>query len=589
MSATIAAFQEPGLVAGVAKLLHLRLAILINSFRRAKRRKKIAYIGTSILVLGFLGFVLFISTVLLAFLRSPRLSEYVGDPTPFLESFPAMILTVSGLGIMFTSFGVLLQVLYLSGDMDFLMSAPVPIRAIFVAKLIQAVLPNFSILCMLTLPVLFGLGISSGYHLLYYPFVLIMLAVIALAAASLAGLLVLVVARFFPPRRVAEVLGFVVGTFIFVSSQSARFVKFDFDKADSRQIAGFLNMATLFNHAGSPMAWAGRGLTELGQGKWPASFGLLTASLLFAGIIFYVALSACERLYYTGWASLQHNGRKSKSKRGAGAGYESRAAAKANPLSRLIPAPVRAVVIKDLRLFRRDLANLSSLLFPMILCIIYAISLLRSDGKMPVGRGKAPPAFIQAGNSLFGYADVALTLFLGWMLVSNLAGFAFSREGKNFWILKAAPINARRLLAAKFLIGYIPSAFACSIYILVLRIIKHSSAGALIVNLISIWFMLAGLTGIYLALGIRGARFDWENPSQIHRTIGCLGFLAGMLFLGVCLMLFITPALLAQLFHLPAAVGQLAGLISGGIACTLAVIIPLGLVEPRVATLSEDS
>jgi ABC-2 type transport system permease protein len=589
VSDTPAAFQERGIIASVTKLLRLRLVILANGFRRAKRRKKIAYIGTSILVMGFLGFVLFISTVVLAFLRSPKLVQYVGNPAPFLESFPAMILSVSALGILFTSFGVLLQVLYLSGDMDFLMSAPVPIRAVFVAKLIQAILPNFSILCLLTLPVLFGLGISSGYHFLYYPFVIIVLATVALAAASLAGLLVLIVARFFPPRRVAEVLGFVLGITVFTSSQSARFVKFDLDKVSNNQIAGYLNMMTFFNRDGSPMAWAGRGLVELGQSRWLISSGLLLASLAFAGIIFYVALSTSERLYYTGWASLRNQSRKSKDKTRARASLGSTVPDSANPFTRLVPAPVRAIMIKDLRLFRRDLASLSSLLFPMVLGIIYAISLLRSSGKMPAGRGKAPPAFMQAGNALLGYADIALALFLGWMLVSNLAGFGFSREGKSYWILKAAPINPRRLITAKFLVGYLPPAIVCSIYILVLEILKRADPWAAAFKLISVCMMLAGLTGIYLALGIRGARFDWENPAQVHRTIGCLGVLSGMLFLVICSMLFIFPVVLAQLFHFPTAAGQLFSLILGGVACALAVVIPLGLIEPRVTTLNEDS
>jgi hypothetical protein len=79
--------------------------------------------------------------------------------------------------------------------MDFLMSAPIPIRAIFVSKLIQAVLPNFAIMCVFSLPILFGLGITSGYSFLYYPMVVIVLAVLSLAAAALASLLVMLAAR----------------------------------------------------------------------------------------------------------------------------------------------------------------------------------------------------------------------------------------------------------------------------------------------------------------------------------------------------------------------------------------------------------
>ena len=56
-----------------------------------------------------------------------------------------MILSALFVGTLLTSFGVLLQAMYLAGDMDFLLASPVPIRAVFIAKLLQAVIPNFAI------------------------------------------------------------------------------------------------------------------------------------------------------------------------------------------------------------------------------------------------------------------------------------------------------------------------------------------------------------------------------------------------------------------------------------------------------------
>jgi hypothetical protein len=212
---------------------------------------------------------------------------------------------------------------------------------------------------------------------------------------------------------------------------------------------------------------------------------------------------------------------------------------------------------------------------------------LRSGGKLPAGRGEAPRAFMEFGNAMMNYMDVALVLFLGGMLVSNLTGFSFSREGKNYWLLKAAPVGTNQLLTAKFLVGYIPSALICSIYLVVLEILRHAIPLSAIFSLIGIWVILAGLTGVSLALGVQGAKFDWENPSQIRRTIGCIGQLIGMMFLLACFLLFAAPAVLAGLFHLPAIVGLLAGLFLCSAASAFAVIIPLSLVRDRVATLAE--
>jgi archaellum biogenesis protein FlaJ (TadC family) len=161
-------------------------------------------------------------------------------------------------------------------------------------------------------------------------------------------------------------------------------------------------------------------------------------------------------------------------------------------------------------------------------------------------------------------------------------------EGKNYWILKAAPLITRQLLTAKFLVGYIPSVVVCSAYVLVLEILKRASPWSIVISLVGICLMVAGLTGIYLAFGTSGAKFDWENPAQMNRAVGCLGTLVGMMYMPVCFLLFVAPTFLAQLLQLPAALGQLTGLLLGGVVSVLAVIIPLGMVEKRVATLSED-
>jgi ABC-2 type transport system permease protein len=587
MNSSLTAFTEPGLWSSVWKLLRMRLVILFSSFRRAKPRAKFGMIVLVILILAFFGFVLFMSIILLRFMRSPELAAYVGDVSLFVESVPTLLVSISAAGILFTSFGVLLQVLYLSGDMDFLMSAPIPIRAVFIAKLVQAVLPNFLIMCAFTLPILFGLGVSAGYNFLYYPLVLIVLAALTLASAGLGSLLVLVAARYFPAKRLAEVLGFVVGTFFFIFSQTSRFMHFD---VNNQQVSSLLNTASRFNRPWSPLAWAGQGLVALGKGNWLPAVAELVGALLISGGIFYLALYASERMYYTGWSSLQNNRRKQKAKPALAARSTTTAAAAkpaVNPLAALIPAPIRAILLKDLIVYRRDLRNASQLITPLIMGVVYAVSLLQTGGQIPAGQGNAPAWFMGTLQGVFLYADVALALFLGWMLVANLAGMGFSHEGKSYWMLKAAPLSARQLLSAKYLAAYLPTLVVCVLYVLILQVLKGGTIWSAAVSLVAVALSLAGVTGIYMGFGAAGAKFDWENPSQANRAVGCLGTMAGMAFLPVCFALFIGPALLAGLLGLPVLIGQLAGLLLGGAAGLAAAILPLLAVEKRVEMMNE--
>ncbi|HEX2998552.1 MAG TPA: hypothetical protein VHP14_27265, partial [Anaerolineales bacterium] len=157
---------------------------------------------------------------ILDLVHSPEFVQYAGmDLKSVLASIPALTLSALFIGTLLTSFGVLLQALYLSGDMDFLLATPVPIRAVFIAKLLQAVLPNFALFSLFGIPMLFGLGLSNGYHASYYPLVVLLMIFLALAASGLSALLVMGVVRILPPRRAAEILGFVGAMFAFLCSQ----------------------------------------------------------------------------------------------------------------------------------------------------------------------------------------------------------------------------------------------------------------------------------------------------------------------------------------------------------------------------------
>ena len=70
--------------------------------------------------------------------------EFVGDVGGMLASVPVLVVTMAFISLLVTRIGVLLQALYLAGDMDFLISAPVPVRAVFIAKMLQAILQELS-------------------------------------------------------------------------------------------------------------------------------------------------------------------------------------------------------------------------------------------------------------------------------------------------------------------------------------------------------------------------------------------------------------------------------------------------------------
>lgn len=577
----------PRLWPTVWKLLRLRVLILFSGFRRARLRRKIGMSVVGLAILAFLGFIFYLSTLMLRFMRSPVLAEAVGDITPLLQSMPVLLLGGAFLGILVTSFGVLLQALYLAGDMDFLLSAPLPIRAVFISKLLQAILPNFSLICLFALPVLFGLGISGGYNLLYYPLLLLVLAALALAAAGLSSLLVMAVVRVFPARRVAEVLGFVGAVFSFALSQSGQFARYS-DVSPQQAAQAFRVMESL-NTPWSPLAWAGRGLVDLGEGRWLSGFGFLALSLGSAALLFGLALTTAERLYYTGWASLQSVARKKKTGTARRLSTQPQGVSLlAMRLARYIPPAVRAVLLKDFYVLSRDLRNLSQLVTPLILGVVYALMFLRSGGEPDPGRGEAPIWFMQLARNAMIYGNVAISLFVGWMLIARLAGMGFSQEGKSYWLLKTAPLSPGQLLAAKFGVAFLPALALGWVFLLSISLLQRASPAVILFNLLVVALCVAGNTGLNLAFGVTGARMDWEDPRQMQKgSSGCLGALATMLYLPLSLVLFFAPPILFIAVNWSEPVGQAVGLALGGVFSLACAVLPPWLVRRRVPHLGE--
>jgi ABC-2 type transport system permease protein len=568
----------------VWKLLRLRWRIFFSGLRRARPARQIGYLVLTLLGLAIPAGMFALSWLILSFLRSPEMTKFVA-PALFLDSVPVLMISIAFGAILLFSFGVLLQALYLAGDMDFLLSAPVPIRAVFIAKLLQAILPNFGLVSLFGLPVLFGLGAAGGYNVLYYALVVIVLAAAALAAAGLASLLVMGVVRVFPARRVAEILAVAGGLISLLCSQSGQISR-SVD-VSSTQASQALDALTRLNTPWSPLAWAGRGLVDIGQGRWLPGVGFLLLTLGLAGAIFVVALNTAERMYYTGWARMRSGTRRKKTRR-TSRPRTARRTPGAGLLAGRVPAAVRGLIVKDALVIRRDLRNMSQLLSPLILGVIYAATLVRGGGPGGASRGQGPAWLVHIFNNLAVYGNVGVSLFVGWSLMSRLATMGFSHEGKHYWLLKSAPVSASQLLAAKFLFAYLPTLALGWGFFVAVSLVQGARLATLLFGMPVVALSIAGGVGISLAFGVIGVNLDWDDPRHMIRgSAGCLGLLASAGCMIVCLALFFGPPIGFVLLGWSEAVGQLVGLALGGTASLMCAVLPPWLVRERVPRIGE--
>lgn len=565
-----------GLWPSVWRLLRLRVRIMVNTFKRSKTSGKVGAVVVGLLLIGLMVGLFAASSGLLRLMRSPELAAYI-DPNQMIGAIPTLVLTAAFFLTLMTNFGVLLQALYLSHDMDFLITSPLPMRAVFLSKLIEAILPNFALFCAFTLPVLFGLGVSSGYSVLYYPLVIAVLALMALAAGGLASILVMAVVRVVPAKRVAEVLGFLGATLAVLCGQSANIIdRFNIDQSD---FGGMLSTLSQLDSMWSPFAWAGRGVAAVGEAQWLNGLLLTGLSVIVLGGVFAASLLAAEQLYYTGWSSMQGSARRKKPVSRQNEAREPRF-----EFGQLLPAPVRGVAVKDLLTLRRDPRNYSQLITPLILGVVMLFSSRGGGGDMDeqlTGLGLA---------NLEVYGLITVAVFIGWMLMFNLSSMSFTREGKSYWMLKTSPVRPGHLLVGKFIVSYLPSITFTLIFLTVAFLLQGANWLFFPYCALVLALVIAGANGISLAFGTMAADLSWESPNRqrLRGGAGCAAVLIVMAFLAFDLALFLLPVALWQIFAGSAPfLAYLVGAVLGGAAAALVIFLSMQFAIPRLEQIGE--
>ncbi|NNJ12881.1 hypothetical protein EKD04_021370 [Chloroflexales bacterium ZM16-3] len=537
-------------------LVRTRFLITRNDLWRGRRRRQIGLIFLAALIgFGAFGIYNFVGFAVQA-IRSPEFADVLKevaaqnpgmptDFTPYLAALPGVVLLGALLLLVLSSFSGLLSSLYLSGDMDMLLVAPVPMRAVFVVKFFGGLIGQYALLIALLGPVLLGYGRGMGYGPLYFICAVLSLLLLPLLPAGIGALLVMAVVRVLPARRAREivsVIGGLIGIAFYVISQFAREV------APVVTGPGSLQALLASNFPLLPSAWAGRALVAAGTGD-------ALSLIVFGGLFVVTSVGAflgcmllAERLYYDGWSNMATQGGRVRGRKQETASRRQRADLLA-PFARLLPPESRAILAKDLRLFVRDLRNLQQLIFPVALAGIWTFRLIASPPD-PVADAEIPAAIRQLSDLL----SAGIAFFICLSISSALAGTGVSREGKAFWILKLAPVSPMRILLGKFALAYLPFPAIGTPFLILLAALRHAAPALLLEQWLLLMIAGLGCAAFTMGLGAAFPRLNWENPQQQSTwQTGCLG----MLFY---------PLYLTLVVGLVAGGTAIGGLVGGGVA-----------------------
>jgi len=535
----------------VLVLTRMQFVIARNTFWRGKIGRKILLILT-VLGLSAAAYGLYrLTQVVVKALTSQDFADFLARATRtipglsldvqlYLLALPSAVLFLALVLMVLTSFTTVLSSLYLSGDMDMLLAAPVPMRAVFVIKFFSGLLVPYLLLFFLLGPFLLGFGQGLGWGAAFFVTAFVVVLLLPLLPTGIGALLVMAVVRVIPARRAREIVG-VIGGMVGISWYI--FSQFSNQLAPRVANARMLDYLRRFDNALLPSAWAGRALIAAGQADWAklALYGGLFAGLSIGAFALCVVLA--ERLYYAGWSNMSTQGgrvrkrRRTKDPSTPLRASEGRRPASNNPQSLVVrlwsfvlPRQSAAVLYKDLRVFPRDLRNVQQLIFPLVLAGIWTFRLLTSGA--PFGAGQQPDILQSLGH----LASAGISFYICLVLSSAMGGPGISREGRGFWLLKVAPISAWRILLGKLALAYLPYPTIGVLFMLFLSILQHSTPVEFARSLAQVLLGGLGATSITLGIGAAFPKLNWENPRQQSSIqAGCLAPVLYVAYLALAL------------------------------------------------------
>jgi len=409
-----------------------------------------------------------------------------------------------------------LSTFFLSEDLRLLRAAPVATRRIFHARFVRTVAQASWMVVVFVIPVLIGVGLGHCVPPRYYVLSVLAVAPFVVIPVAIGTAVTLLLVNIFPARRARDILMLMGLLFAGSLVVLLRMIQ----PEQLLRVESLPDVTDFFATLQSPITpllpsfWAAEAVFSAMQGRvdvlhlaalWTTALGLTA-----------VVAAANERWHFMGFSKAQE-ARKTRFTR-----LEIiERAARLLPLSSVS----RHLLVKDLKIFLRDVSQWSQLLLLLALVLVYLYNFRVLDlDRIPYMAGMV--------KNVYAFVNLAMA---GLVMSTVCARFVFpavSSEGAAFWIIRTGPVSLRSFLWSKFWTGLAPVfvltegvAVAANHFLGIDPFIR-------VVSAIAVLFMSIALVGLATGLGARYPRFNAENPSQVAGSYGGVAFMiVAVLFL----------------------------------------------------------
>jgi ABC-2 type transport system permease protein len=503
---------------------YLLLPSLWGSRNRARRRERGDF--SRGLLFGAVGLVVIGAIFMGASWLTWQLGQYAefGDYLLRLGLSWLFLTFISFLA--FSGLVTALSTFFLSEDLKLLMALPVPPRRLFYARFTRTVVMASWMVVIFMVPALAGIGYARCAKAMYYVTALLTIVPFAVIPVALGSALTLLLVNVFPARRARDILMLMGLLFAAGIVLLLRFVQ----PEQLLRVESLPEVTDFFATLQSPITpllpsfWAGETLFASLKG----SRDLLHLAALWttAGAMTLALRFANERWYFAGFSKAQEARKARFTKHRWLDGLVS-----------LLPLSTvrRHLLVKDVKVFLRDVSQWSQLLLLLALVMVYLYNFRVLDlDRVPYMTGWV--------KNIYGLLNLGMAGFVLSTVAVRFVFPAVSAEGSAFWIIRTAPITMKDFLWSKFWTGLVP----VLVLTLTLTIVANEFLGVhpfvKLVSALAIVFMCFALVGLATGLGARYPRFAAENPTQIAGSYGGVSYMVlAVLFVLVTIVLLAWP------------------------------------------------
>jgi ABC-2 type transport system permease protein len=407
--------------------------------------------------------------------------------------------------------------LYLSNDLDLVLSAPLRPSRFFWGKFFDVLLGSSWITMIFILPAVFSFAKYFHAPIRYYLFSLAVLLPYFSIPTSLSIILVTFYSRFFPAGRTKELIlvlaalalagALFLFRMLFPSSESFSFRNID-------DLLRLVNILSIPNTRWSPSYWASTCLAEFLAPTKSSFLPHLVLLYAVASGLLAGAFLVVKAFHFEAYSKAASSQRK--------LGFDSkRSQQHAKRLLFFCSPPVRAQVVKEFKMLSRDVSQLFQLLLLCGICLLYFYNFRIIHGiqsELPGESEQWWSVFVFMINS---YIEAFLITAVGTRFVFQ----SVSLEGRSFWVMQSSPISLKIFLHTKFFCWLFPVA-------VVLGLVFGAGSYAVAapwhligLKVLSTWVVCYGIVGLGIGLGAYYANFDWEHTTQLAASFGSLVYM----------------------------------------------------------------